>query len=311
MATPPLLARYRLLRVLPHLLADLSEWTWQLLRDAPFRPREETVTEVLLTELHRRGAGRVWVHKSTVHEERDLGLDWASAFRTSAGWIRAAVQAKNVGGHRFGTYPELRKPSAIEQADFLMHTAAMMQAVPLYAFFNSEVSPFGPAGTRVSIAGCGRQILIRGDASSGPPWATGVAPLGVLIAHASDVIARVIPPPATNQRAVVVNEIAMPWECLFCPSWNGVATGSGGATSPRNPSLPLISEVALRLAAAIQAALPDNQSDMIVAPPEWLTSEPPRWVDVVREGGAPELEDDAPPARFFLVIDPVDDSLPS
>ncbi len=295
--------------VLVELLGGLSEWVWHFLGDSPFRPREETVTEVLLTELHRLGAGRVWIHKSSVGEEKTYGLDWAWALRTPAGWLTALVQAKNIDGSRFGFYPELRKPSAIQQAQALVHAASMAQAVPLYVLFNSEVVPFGLAGSVVSMGGCLRVDLRRGAPSLGPPWQEGIAPLGVSIAHADDVVEYMIPGPATNQHARAVNKLAMPWECLFCPYWTQMASaqapsGAPGPVAP--PDGPRISALAVELARAMSAAQQNEETQEDFTFPDWLKSEPPRWADIVREGGAPELDEDTPMARYFLVVDPFD-----
>lgn len=294
--------------MLVQLLGDLSELTWHLLRDAPFRPREETVTEVLLTELYRLGAGRVWIHKSTIGEEKTYGLDWAWAIRTPAGWLTALVQAKNVGGRRFGIYPELRTRSATEQAEALIHAAHLAGAVPLYAFYNSQVAPFGTDGSVVDMGGCAQARIQRGPSAVGPPWVSGITPLGVSIAHAEDVLERVTPAPAQNQHASSVNRLAMPWECLFCPSWRpypGTARRSTGAGPPPSGAN-RISEIAIELAWALLAAgISDDEQPQQPRRqlPAWLRPEPPRWADIVREQAEPELEDDAPQARFFVVID--------
>jgi hypothetical protein len=56
------------------------------------------------------------------------------AVHTPGGWLLALVQAKNVDGQRFGTYPGLRREPARVQVESLIHAAAMADAVPLYAF---------------------------------------------------------------------------------------------------------------------------------------------------------------------------------
>ena len=77
--------------MLADLLSDLSLWTWAFLRDAPFRPREETITETLLTEFSRRGSGDVLVRKSTIAEEHADGLDWAWASPCAYGQVAAGA----------------------------------------------------------------------------------------------------------------------------------------------------------------------------------------------------------------------------
>lgn len=133
--------------MLPQLLSDLSTWTWAFLRDAPFRPREETVTESLLVEFKRRGGARVWLQKATVPEETALGLDWAWALRVAGAWLLMLVQAKNAGGVRWTVYRELRDVDALGQANRLIHAAAQAEAMPLYALYNAEAPRSVPLAT--------------------------------------------------------------------------------------------------------------------------------------------------------------------
>jgi hypothetical protein len=201
------------------------------------------------------------------------------AMHTPAGWLVALVQAKNVDGRRFGTYPGLRSDSALRQAESLIHAAAMPNAVPRYVLYNSEVAPFGAAGTPVPVRGCGRQILIRGLSAQGPPWRTQVSPLGVMVAQAEDVYAKIIPPPATNQQASNVNNYTMPWECLFARvgSWR---KASAPLMHPRSPG----------------AASSDNLCRRCVRKRSRAAVQPEAFADRLE----PELDDDAPRARFFL-----------
>jgi hypothetical protein len=106
----------------------------------------------------------------------------------------------------------------------------------------------------------------------------------------------------------MVNIIAMPWECLFCPSWHpdpGTPPPTTGADAPP-PGTNRISAAAIELALAFLDVYvsDDERSQQAPRPlPPWLRPEPPRWADIVRDQAEPELEDDAPPARFFVVID--------
>lgn len=278
--------------MLAELLVDLSAWTWHFLRDAPFRPREETVTESLLTEFSRRGRGDVLVRKSTVAEEHADGLDWAWAIRTSAGWVSALIQAKNIDGKRFGWYPELRKASASHQAIDLIHAAGMAQALPLYVFYNSEVSPFGPAGTAVRVEACGHGQLTRDLKSL--PWLTDCSPVGITLAHAADVLNFAVGPPAANQHASNINQYSMPWECLVCPQWRSDGSQWHG--------WPAIRAVAAQLAVFLPS--PDDQVNVRDLPPrpEWLTESPPRWAELVLEGIDPSSDDDVPAVSYFVVV---------
>lgn len=197
--------------VLPEILSEVSEWTWHFLRDAPFRPHEETITESLITDFTRRGHGAVRVYKASLGEEGDSGLDWAWAIETPSGWLHLLVQAKQVTGTALGRYDELRKHDADDKAGKLISATTNFQAVPVYAFYNGEVMPFGPEGTDVKFGTCGRPSVERQNADEGLPWEKGFSPMGITLAHAEDVRASVIVPPCTNQRAERVYRVSLPW----------------------------------------------------------------------------------------------------
>lgn len=270
------------------LLRQTSEWTWHFLRDATFRPREETITESLLTEFIRNGQGSVHVYKATIAEEVQAGLDWAWAIETPAGWLHLLVQAKQVTGIAFGRYDELRKPRAAQQTDDLIAAAANFGAVPVFVFYNGEVSPFGGEGTSVFMGACPRHKLVRANADVGPPWESKCSPLGITIAHAEDVRDAVLVPPHTNQTAAHVNSLALPWECLLCPK--------GAPTFEDPPRIWELAERLRKLARSGGGELLDIQGD-------WLMREPPLWAGALVDGGDPTSADDAPPVRYFLRTD--------
>lgn len=271
--------------VVAELLSQTSEWTWHFLRDATFRPREETITESLLTEFIRNGQGAVHVYKATITEEVQAGLDWAWAIETPVGWLHLLVQAKQVTGIAFGRYDELRKPRATQQTADLIAAAANFDAIPVFAFYNGEVAPFGGKGCSVAMGGCPRHKLARANADVGPPWVSNCSPMGVTIAHAEDVRDAVLVPPHTNQTAAHVNSLAMPWECLLCPK--------GAANFEDPPRIWELAQALRDLAGSPSAELFDN-------PLDWLTPEPPRWAEALVDGGDPTLANDAPSARYFL-----------
>ena len=294
---------------LAELLSDLSTWTWHFLRDAPFRPREETVTESLLTEFVRTGVNSVWVHKATIGEEVEFGVDWAWALRTEAGWLVALVQAKNLAGIVIGHYPELRKKTARGQAERLVHAAALAEAVPLYVFFNDEAPPFGASGTTIAFGGCLRDELrrhTRDDPTGGLPWEATTSPAGVSLMHAEDVLENIVPPPASNQHARRVNQFAMPWECIVCPAWKGAHAPPGPPSDPSDsgePEHPVrIADVATRLGTSIAVSSESENTRLGDAPP-WLHSEEPLWATLVREMRDPMEDTDAPLSRFYIVAD--------
>ena len=279
-------------------LTELSAWSWWFLRDAPFRPREETLTETLLTMMSRGASGSVWVQKATVPEEAAWGLDWAWAINTQAGWFVSLVQAKNIDGERWGVYPGLRDIDSGEQARRLIHFASLAQAVPLYAFYNSEVPPFGGTGASVSFGACGRSTLERN--AGRPPWHAGESPMGVSVAHAQDVLAMAIPAPAKNQRAAGILSYSMPWECLLCPQWvHPIAASADDGI--------LVRHVARQLGSHRATGEPDN-ARLERRRPGWLHESIPNWAAMVQEGGRVSADDEVPPARFLVVVD-VEDEL--
>ena len=284
---------------LAELLSDLSTWTWHFIRDAPFRPREETITEYLLTELTRKAKGQARVHKATVHEEKRLGLDWAWAIRTPYGWVVALIQAKHVDGTRFGFYKELRMLRASDQLDNLIHSACMAEALPLLVFFNSEVPPFGPAGYTLSLGGCAMPQLTRHDrqdVGGRLPWESGVTPIGISIAEAHDIREYVLPPPSAHQRAENVNRFAMPWECFFCPAWEDIDSA--------DDNVPLICVEAARLAGAASRLAEGDAGSAPPSPdlPSWLHLQPPEWATMLLEGADPRGDSSAPNAEFYVVL---------
>jgi hypothetical protein len=272
--------------MLSDLLSETSGWTWHFLRDAPFRPREETITESVLAELHRRGRGQVWIHKATTGEEATDGLDWAWALATDAGWVSMLVQAKQIDGKRFGFYRELRKRSALDQAENLIRAAEMAQAVPVYAFYNSQVQPFGRSGSQVHFGACMVHLLQRGTPAEGFPWKEQCSPLGITMAHAEDVRDLVIPPPAQNQHAATVNALAMPWECIVCPAW-------AEASQPASP-------IGIAAVAGLMASSGSGAEDESRTP-AWIQPQPPQWAQLLMEGLDPASAEDAPSPAYFVV----------
>ncbi|MFF1817746.1 DUF6615 family protein [Kribbella sp. NPDC058245] len=275
-----------------NLLADMSLWTWKFLSDAPFRPREETITESLLVDLGRRGRGQVWVHKATTGVESRTGLDWAWALKTTAGWVIMVVQAKQADGLRFAKYPELRKRDATDQVDDLLYTAAMVGALPVYVFYQGEVHPFGAAGETTWFGACPRKEITRGP---GLPWTRTASALGITVAHAEDVMTYIVPPPAANQRAETVNNYAMPLECLLCP---GLGLRHVTADAPR------ILEVAAQIAHLSTATQVESPWLVADSRPSWIQPEQPSWVGDIIEGIGPrEDREDVPDASYYLVTD--------
>ena len=295
---------------LPDQLSSLSHWTRCFLRDAPFRPREETITEVLLTELTRGGGRGARVRKSSTAEEARDGLDWAWAIRTPAGWVHLLVQAKQASGIRSAVYLGLRKPKAAVQATNIIHAAAIVDAVPVYVFFNPEVHPFGGDHMPVTFGACSNGHRLRRGLSL--PWSPShESPGAVSVAHAQDVLDHVITAPAARQHATNANRYAMPWECLLCPK---VGRASGGTSA----SPPIINSVAVTIRRCVDLELerasgadedvPAVQSTVRGQQPRWMTPEPPTWAQLLLSGGDPEADDDAPSVGYYVVLDAPDEN---
>ncbi|GAA3720578.1 hypothetical protein GCM10022399_41210 [Terrabacter ginsenosidimutans] len=207
------------------------------------------------------------------------------------GWLgRDARQAKQIDGRRFGVYRELRKASALTQIDNLISAASVFNAVPIYAFYNSELAPFGRVGHNVRLGACGRIDLRREEPKHGPPGNSGFSPLGITVAHAEDVRQFVAPAPASSQHASALNGAALPWECLTCPSW---AFSSSKEASPR------ISRLAAQIA-RLNSTDSAYQLEDFWNSPGGVWTEQPTWVQVLMQGGDPTVAEDAPPANFFL-----------
>lgn len=250
-----------------------SAWTWAFLRDAPFRPREDTITESILVDIARDRARHSIVAKSSQSEEAAMGHDWAWAIHTPVGWLHLLVQAKETSLKSPATYPELHKPKAVAQAAALIAAAGRLQALPVYAFYNGSAEPFGRDGNHVAFGGCRHPRLTREIASYGPPWTTGKSAMGVTFAHASDVLRLVRSKSADRSHATTINGVAMPWECLFCPSWK---------ETDKDPWTPQISSAAIGLRAVAELEGTRSFGPERDAFP-WLNGSPPAWAEVALE----------------------------
>jgi hypothetical protein len=221
---------------------ELSRRVWKFLHDAPFKPREETITEGLLTHLHRDFHGSSVVSKATSGEEASGGHDWLWAIRSAdrKRVLHLRVQAKMLFGtqsHRIGPhnrgqgrYRSLGRDAATNQearaqVEKLMESSRRTRQIPVYAFFNGEARPFGGAGTSGISLGCGRAPFERGaPAVPGPPSnPSAKSALGVTLADARWIrfhLNAALSNPARSPRwpitPAAVNPGAIPWECLTC-----------------------------------------------------------------------------------------------
>lgn len=249
--------------------SELSQWVWDFMRDAPFSPREETITESLIVEMARQNIPGSVIAKSTPVEERHRGHDWSWAILTSQGWVHLMVQAKKLRIEAAPRYPELAYDDGLDQAQRLVDAARGLGALPVYAFYNGPANGVEAAGAPVELeyGACGRHRLVRASFAGKAPWECGASPQGVALAHGQDVRDYVAGEGKAKTNRAEVNEHAMPWECFFCPWWQN---------GPRGPEVPGISRAATDLWSRRQGDSPDLG---------WLSapSVPPRWAANVLE----------------------------
>jgi hypothetical protein len=253
---------------------DLSDRVWEFLRVAPFKPREETVTEGLLVAMHRSHQATTSIAKSTIVEEQAGGHDWLWALRSPDGrrWMHLRVQAKmlfaNGAYNGLGT-SKLTHTKSLEQVDALLD-AKLEDQIPVYAFFNGEAGPFGSRGTTGVVLRCGRSPLTRESSSPG----CGTSSMGVTLADADWVRFHLDRRPRPTRprwriSADTINPAAMPWECLTCPD------GASFCTPPRR------SKYILGRARDAFLGISDDSLPIGVA------EEPQQWAALLRDS-APE-----------------------
>ena len=201
----------------------LSGRLWRFVRDAPFKPREETITEGLLVAMHRLKGSSTYVTKSTTAEEVKDGHDFLWGLRSVDGkrWLHLRVQAKML--FPSGYYEGLGKDKAGNKKA-QAQVAALLQAkaagqLPVYVFYNGEALPFGADGHPGVGLGCGRSPLTRGLPAKVSP---ATSPLGVTLVDADWVRFHIEnkPEPASPKWAITGHDLnpgAVPWECITCP----------------------------------------------------------------------------------------------
>jgi hypothetical protein len=301
-------------------LAALSNNAWQereRARAAGISIREETLTENLLVSLfHLAGQASV-VRKTTQAEEGAFGPDWLWALRHGDRWLSVWVQAKKGDVvHNGVAYRALADHYALAQGFRLLHNAARADAVPVYAFFNFNASPFSNPGPGVVQGLCPRSPVHRcpgalpwHPCAHAPHWpqASGSS-LGVTIASAYHVVTQVLlVGEAAARRATFINRMTMPVECLLCPDW-GTAGGAGPAgpdVDPPDDGNPFDPNLLLKAVRSLQPspdALPDQQrNERVLA--RGVTQEIPMWATRVREGQDPFRGQSDQPA-YAVVTEP-------
>ncbi|MCD5981408.1 DUF6615 family protein [Pseudomonas sp. CDFA 610] len=118
-----------------------SAWAWNTLREAralDSQLREETITDLLVHNIKKWGAGKILIKDFTKHEESLNGSDWEWWFTGPTGkWLGMRVQAK-VLNLKSGKYEHLHhKNKNGAQVDLLINSANASAAIPLYCLYTN------------------------------------------------------------------------------------------------------------------------------------------------------------------------------
>lgn len=258
-------------------MVGLSNWVWSFLdnaSDGGFSPREETLTEVLLVEMHRHATGEVAIDKAIGLEESKYGADFAWAIRLRSGsWLTLLVQAKKLNPAT-GTFKELKGA----QLGKLQAQATKSGSLAVYLFYSD--SALGEAGDHLAFGRCSRPISVIRE-HFGPPWTTRLTPAGCTLVPAADV-KRLSGRGAPKATPVEIAKVGMPWECLLCPN---------------RPSFDPLRAFPSRQ----EREVPEGE---LSADPPWITDQPPTWAALVAEGSSLADDPSRPRASYYLVTNP-------
>ncbi|MBT4290524.1 MAG: hypothetical protein HOD92_24625, partial [Deltaproteobacteria bacterium] len=123
------------------LLIKNSGWTWDRLREARklgYQIGEESVTDFVILNLKKYGAGKLQVNSFTRHEEAINGADWEWWLTGPSGsWIGMRIQAKiiNLQSEKFEHLHHTNKHGT--QLDQLIKDASRNCLVPLYCMYSN------------------------------------------------------------------------------------------------------------------------------------------------------------------------------
>jgi hypothetical protein len=165
-----------------------------------FVPREETITETILMDLVENYSNRIRLIKFTGPQETVTGADWEWHFfgQTQAFSMRIQAKKLNTDNLRYETIRHRPKGSRTFQINSLINNALVSnpRCFPAYVFYNYWPGnpPFESPICRSTVP---RSIL-----------------RGCTIASAID-IKRFHKQSTTN--LADVNNVSIPWICLFCP----------------------------------------------------------------------------------------------
>jgi hypothetical protein len=118
-----------------------SSWTWDTLRDSRqigFQVGEESVTDFVILNMKKWGAGKLIVETFTRHQESINGSDWEWWFTGPSGqWLGMRVQAKvlNFSSEKFEHLHYSNKNGS--QVDLLINDAKANGLIPLYCMYSN------------------------------------------------------------------------------------------------------------------------------------------------------------------------------
>jgi len=121
------------------LLIKNSGWTWDRLRESRnlgYQIGEESMTDFLILNLKKYGAGKLLVKSFTRHAESTNGADWEWWLTGPSGaWIGMRIQAKiiNLQSEKFEHLHHKNRHGA--QVDLLLSDASRHQLIPLYCMY--------------------------------------------------------------------------------------------------------------------------------------------------------------------------------
>ena len=124
---------------------EQARWTWKHIKRASaanITPKEETITEINLTELKTKHPLVISTDEYNRKEESRIGADWAWDFWFGSGkfWLGLSIQAKKLyqGTLRYEGLNYKPNKSSIRQIDQLIQNAlnGNPPKIPLYVFYN-------------------------------------------------------------------------------------------------------------------------------------------------------------------------------
>ena len=123
------------------LLIKNAGWTWDKLRESralEYQLGEESITDFIILNLKKYGAGKLVVKSFTRHAESLNGADWEWWFTGPSGkWLGMRVQAKviSVFSDNYEHLYHTNKHGA--QVDLLINDAVKKKMVPLYCMYSN------------------------------------------------------------------------------------------------------------------------------------------------------------------------------